>query len=181
MQSCVVSCMRRLVHAGSERRAGVDVKHQRGLLIGDLRLLPGWDRQNVLDPELVKILLPVVDPVQVLGLLDRDRSLSDIAIGSELRQLLLDRGLDLLRGLQLAVHKDMAVLRLLQEETEYRRPVILSRFGQDVDEHLLLLRRCKRHVILDLRAVQPYVLHRTDQNIFRIHFRAHSETHPLHT
>ena len=74
----------------------------------------------------------------------------------------------------------MAVLGLLQEETEHRCPVIFPCVGQYVYEHLLFLRGRKRHMVLDLRAVQADILHGTDDYIFRLCSRADSECHPFH-
>ena len=169
-----------LMHAGPECSSGIDVEDQRRLLIGDLRLLPGRDRQDVVDPELVEILFPVVDPVHILGLLDGDSALAHIRVCAQHGHLLKDGAPHLFGRHGLLIHKDFAVLRLLQEETEHRGPVIFSGVGQDIHEHLLLLRGCQRHMVLDLRPVQADILHGAYDNVLRLGFRADSECHPFH-
>ena len=109
-----------LMHACSESSPGIDMEDQSRFLISDLRLLPGGDRQNIVDPELVEILFPVVDPVYVLGLLNGHRAVSDFGIGPELSQFLQDGSLHLFGRLRLIVHKDAAIFGLLQKETKYR-------------------------------------------------------------
>ena len=160
--------LRRLMHASPEGCAGIDVEDQCRLFVCDLRFFPGRDRQYVVDPELMEILFPVVDPVQVLRLLDDDRALTDLRIGPQHRELIEDLGLHLFRCLGLVVHKDMPVLSLLQKEAEHSCPVVFSGLRQDIHEHLLLFRRRQRDVVLDLRAVQADVLHGTDDNILRL-------------
>ena len=96
------------------------MEDQCGLFVGDLRLLPGRNCQNIVDPELVEILLPVVDPVDVFGLLDGHRAVSDLGISPELSQFLQDGSLHLFGRLGLIVYKDSAVFCLLQKETEHR-------------------------------------------------------------
>ena len=172
--------LRRLVHAGPECRTGIDMKDKRRLFVRDFRLLPRGNRKNVVDPELMEILLPVVDPVQILGLLYSDCSIADVAIGPHLRKLLFDRSLDFFRCPGLIVYEDMPILSLLKEEAQDCCPVIFTCFGQDVHEHLLLLRRREWYMILNLCAIEADVLHGADHDVFRINICTHLKTHPFH-
>ena len=65
------------MHPGTERRAGIDMEHH---FIGILRLdiFPGRDDQDVINIELMEILLPVIDPVNVLRLIHDDGTFSNI-------------------------------------------------------------------------------------------------------
>ena len=65
------------MHAGAECRAGIDMEHH---FIGVFRfdIFPGRDDQDVINIELMEILFPVVDPVNVLCLIYYDGTFSDI-------------------------------------------------------------------------------------------------------
>ena len=65
------------MHAGAKCRTGIDMKHH---LVSIFRfdIFPGRDHQDIIDIELVEILFPVVDPVNVLRLIYHNRSLADI-------------------------------------------------------------------------------------------------------
>ena len=107
-----------LMHAGAESCAGIDVEDQRGLLICDLRLLPGGNGQNIVDPELMEVLLPVVDPVQVLGFFNGDGPLADIGVGAQHGQFLQNVGFHLIGRPGLVVYEHMSVLCLFQKEAQ---------------------------------------------------------------
>ena len=106
------------MHTGAEGCAGIDMEYERGLLIRDLRLLPGGDSQDIVDPELVEVLLPVVDPVQVLCLFNGDGSLADIGEGAQHCHFLQNVGFHFIGRPGLIVYQNAPVLCLFQEEAQ---------------------------------------------------------------
>ena len=173
------------MHAGPESRSGIDVEDQSGNLFLPvfhhlLRLLPGGDYQHIVDPELMEILFPVVDPVDVLSLVDGDSALTHVAESPDLFDLCRHFFTDLLGGLQGLVHHKLPVFGLLEEKAQNGGPVIRGSLGQDIHKHLLLFGCRQRDVVLDLGTAQTDVLHKTDQYIFRFGPGPDPESHPFH-
>ena len=176
--------LRRLMHTRAECRAGVNVKYKARLFlpVSLFRLLPGRDAENIIDPELVKILFPVVDPVLVLRLVHGDRSVPDnIGITPELIEALRDSLPDFL-GFSLASvrHLQRSVFVFLYVKTQNGSAVIGSRRRADIDKHLLFLCSREGNIVLDLGPLKADIFQLADDDVFRIDCRADSETHPLH-
>ena len=173
------------MHAGAEGGTGIYVEDQAGLLFMSVfhdlfRLLPGRDDKDIVDPELVEVLLPVVDPVDVLGLVDADGPLPHVGKGPDLVDLGQHSVPDLLRCADLVVDDQAAVLCFLQKEVQDRGPVVRGALGEDIHEHLLLLRGGQGDVVLDLGPVETDVLHKADQYILCVRPGADPESHPFH-
>ena len=67
------------MHSGSKRCAGINMQNHLVLILR-LHLFPGRNNQYIVNRELMKILLPVVDPVDILRFFNRDCAFSDIQI-----------------------------------------------------------------------------------------------------
>ena len=148
-------------------------------------LFPGRNDQDIIDPELMEILLPVVDPVNILCLFHRDSSFPDIYAGitgpdPEVGNDAFHIPADLVAGLLRAVDQDGASFCFFHIKTQDCRPVVLPGLGQDVHEHLLLLRGCQGYIILDLGSIHTDIHHGADQDILRFTSGSDSEPHPFH-
>ena len=67
------------MHSGSKCRTGINMQNHL-VLIRFLHLFPGRNDQYIINRELMKILLPVVDPVDVFRFFNGNRAFSDIQI-----------------------------------------------------------------------------------------------------
>ena len=76
-----------LMHTGSKRSAGIDMKHH-AVIILRCHVLPRRDYQNIINIELMEVLLPVIDPVDIFGLIHCDAAFSDIHEPAQFLQLL---------------------------------------------------------------------------------------------
>ena len=125
-----------------------------------IRLLSSFftsSQEDIIHIKLVKILLPVVDPVLVLGLAFRDRALPDVREHPQ--------------GVQLLAHTPEhrpAVRVLIQIEAQVRDPVVRRSVRQDVHKHLLFIRLGKRNLVLDLDALHPGIRQGADHEILRL-------------
>ena len=65
------------MHTGAECSTGINMKHH---FIGVFRfdIFPGRNDQDIINIKLMEILLPVVDPVNILGLVHDNGTFSDI-------------------------------------------------------------------------------------------------------
>ena len=68
------------MHSCSECSPRIDMDHH-FITVFRLYFLPGWDDQNVIHIELMKILLPVIYPVHILCLRLFDRTRPHVQIG----------------------------------------------------------------------------------------------------
>ena len=125
-----------------------------------LYLFPGRDDENIIDVELVEILLPVVDPVHILRLGFLDHARSYIQISAHLIQFLP------------YVQKDRSfILFFVQIEGQISRAVIFRNIWQDVHEHLLLIFLRKRHLVLDLHALDSQIHQHAADDVLRLRRR----------
>ena len=173
------------MHAGPESCSGIDVEDQPGLLLMSVLhdrfgFFPGRNHKYIINPELMEVLFPVVDPVDILCLVNGDGSLTQICKGADLLDLCQDLLPDLFRCAFCIIYDEVSVFCLLQEKAEDSSAVIGRSLRQDIHKHLLFFRGCKRHIVLDLGSVQPYILHKADQYILCVRFGADSESHPFH-
>ena len=168
-----------LMHPRPEGRTRINMKDHL-VLIRFLHLFPGRDNKEIINIKLVKILLPVIDPVDILRLVHGNASFSDVAEYPQLLQLPAHIFHDGLLVRLFAVYQKMPVLCFLHEKAEPRNPVILRPIGQDVHEHLLLFRGCQRHLILDLRPFQANIIKGADNYVLRIRYCFYPEFFPFH-
>ena len=169
------------MRTGSEGRTGINVKSQSRLAIRFRRLFPRRDDQNIINPELMEKLLPVIHPVDVLGLFNGNGPISDgIRILTELTDHILHFAANFLRRLLSVLQEKLPVFGLLHIKAQNSTPVISRLFRHNIHKHLLLFRCRQRNMILDLGTAQTDVLHGADQNILRIRCCTNPKPHPLH-
>ena len=100
--------------------------HPRAVAI--FHLLPGWNNQDIVHLEFMKIFLPVVDPVNILRLPFFYRAGSDLSVLTKIIQPFSDRSEDA-RG----------ILVLIKVEIKVGCPVVLPGRKWDINKHLLQL------------------------------------------
>ena len=167
------------MHSGAEGCAGVDVEHH-FLPIIRLYILPGRNHENIIDIELMKILLPVVDPVNVLCLIHGYGTLPDLAEESQLLELTLYIGKNLLHSGGFILQLKRAVLLFFHEEAQISDTVVLGTLRQNVDKHLLLLPCGEGDLVLDLRTLQTNIIKSADDNVLSLRHCLNSKLHPFH-
>ena len=90
------------MHTGSERRARINVQDHLSLILR-FDFLPGRNYQKIVDVKLMEILLPIVDPVDILGFIYRNAAFPDLTEHAQTIQLFLHLFADLRFGYRLAV------------------------------------------------------------------------------
>ena len=168
-----------LMHSRSESGAGVYVQH-RPVLVLRLNILPGRDHQNIVYIKLMKILLPVIDPVQIFRLLHCDRAFTNLAEPAQLLQfplyILQNR---CFIGL-FPQNLQTAILLLLHKKAQISNAVVFLALRKNIHEHLLLLQGSQGNLVLDLSPFQAYVVQRTDDNVFGVRYCFYFEFFPFH-
>ena len=167
------------MHTGSECGAGIDVEYHFFPVVR-LDVLPGGDHKNIVDVELMEILLPVVDPVDILGLVDGHAAFTDVDEHAKLLQLILYTLQNRFHSGRLSRHLQTAVLLLLHEEAKVGYAVIRRSLGKNIHKHLLLLQCSQGNLVLDLRSLQTDIVECADNNIFRLCHCLDLKFHPLH-
>ena len=152
-------------------------------LILRLYLFPGRRYQKFIDIKLMEEVFPVIDPVFIFRLGNRDRSFPDIHKHTQVVKLLL-HALDQLRQINClpAAYQKVRVVRCpikslwqlwffiaffryFHKKAQVCHTVICWSIRQNIHEHLLLFPCGKRHFILNLCTFQPQIVHRTDDDI----------------
>ena len=160
------------MHTGTKCRTRIDVENHLVLILR-LYLFPWWNHEQIINIELMEKLLPVIDPVNILRLRNHDGSLTDIHKVAKVIQLTCD-----------ICHHLICVNRifiaLLNKKAQIRNTIILRSVRQDIHEHLLLLKRRQRYLVLDLCTLKTNVIECTDDDILCIRNRFYGKFLPLH-
>ena len=167
------------MHSRPEGCSRIDMKDHFPLILLLYRF-PGRDHEQIVNIKLVKVLFPVINPVNILRLLHLDASFADITERTKFFQLLPYTRHYRLFVRILSVYLQPAVLCFLHKKTEPGDAVILRPVRKDIHEHLLLLRRCERHLVLYLRPLQANIIKGAYNNIFRFGHRLDLKFFPLH-
>ena len=157
-----------LVHPGSKGGAGIDL-HQQLVLVLLGNGLPGGLDQNVVHGEGLEILLPVVDPVLVLGLGGGDGALSQIREHGQLVQTFLH-----------LFHQLLNVAVVVHVEAHLCHALVRRQLRQNVDEHSLGLPLRERHVVLNLHALDADVVQHAADQIDRLGGGSKCKFFPFH-
>ena len=172
---------RRLVHTCAEGCTRVNVQN---LLIPVLLLhfLPRGNHEKIIYVKLMEILLPVIDPVNILSFGHRDSPVSDIHELTNLLQSLPDpcEYSLFVRTLRHSAQIKRTIFPLLHKEAKVGNPVVRLSFRQDIHKHLLFFQRRKGHFVLDLCPLKPPVVELADYDILRLHNCLYFKFHPLH-
>ena len=167
------------MHARTECRSRIDMKdHLIPVLF--LHFFPGRNHQYVVNIKLVEIFLPVIDPVDILRLVHRYRTLADIHKRAQVFQFLFHLPENLFRRNAFSVHLQHSAVFFFHKKAKVCNAVVFLRFRQNVHKHLLLFRRRQRNLILDLRALQPDIIQCADNNILRFRQRFDFKFYPFH-
>ena len=158
-----------LMHSRSERRARIDMDDHL-ILIFRFDIFPGRDDQNVVHIELMKILFPVIHPVNIFCLRFFDRALSYIHIRGHFLQFFSYVGKDRL-----------LVLIFLKIKTEICHSVVRPDLGQNIYKHLLLVRLSERDTVLDLHSLYSQIHQHAADDILRFCRRFQTESVPFHS
>ena len=150
------------------------------VLILFLNSLPGRYDQDIIHIKLLKILFPVIDPINIFCLIHSNRTFSDIQKISETFQFLIYHGKYLFFCNFFSIYQQFSSLCLFYEKAEVGGTVVLSHLWKDIYKHLLLFQRCKRYVILDLSPFQANIVKSADDNIFRLRFCLDLKFLPFH-
>ncbi len=168
------------MHACSKSRARIDMQYFLVCILRPHRL-PRRDHKQIVYVELVKILFPVVDPVNVFRLRHRHRAFPYLHKKPQSVQLFFDLFHDSIPVCRHTIHFQTAVFFLFYKKAQISYAVILRSFRQDIYEHLLLLQRRQWNLILDLRAFQSDIIESAYDDIFRLRNCLDPEFCPFHT
>ena len=133
-------------------------------------LLPGGLDQDVVHGKGLKILLPVVDPVLVLGLRGRQGPGAQIRIGGHLIQA----GFHIFQNL-------LHILLRIQIEAHLGYPLVRRKLRKDVDEHPLCLLLRQGDIVLNLDPLNAQIVQHAADKIHRLCGGGQSKFFPFHT
>ena len=104
-----------LMHSCSEGSARINMQYQL-ILVRGLYILPGRDHQDIINVELMEVLLPVVDPIDILCLIYSHAAFSDIHKLLQIFQLLFYGSQYAFHICALSVYLQAAILLLFYKE-----------------------------------------------------------------
>ncbi len=157
------------MHPCAERRPRINMDDHL-ILILRRNLLPGRNDQHIVNGKLIKILLPVINPVHILCLGLFNLCLSHVHISPDLRKLLLYSG----------KHRLLIFLHI-QIETDIGGSVVLPELRKDIYKHLCLLLRRKGYFILNLHSLNPKLHQTAADHVLCLRSSLDSEFIPFHT
>ena len=157
-----------LMHTCTEGCTRIDMDDHAVFILW-LYLFPGRNNEDIVHIELLEELLPVVDPVLVLGLARGDRTVTDIHKLSQLIQLTARISNDRIQ-----------ILILIHIEIQICDTIVLRHIRHHTDKHGFLVRLRKRFFILDLRPLQTNLSQRRNDDILGICLCFYCNLIPFH-
>ena len=113
-------------------------------------LFPGRLDQDVIYGERLEILLPVVDPILILGLGDSNCALADI-----------DKLTQIIESFLNVAQKVLEIAQVFEIEAHLCSAIVRRKFRENVDKHALRVCLRQRYVILDLNALNTKLIEHT--------------------
>ena len=128
-----------LMHTCSESCSRINVQYLL-ILIFRFHFFPGRDNQQIIYIELVKILLPVIDPVNIFCFRYHNRAFSNIQEGFQILQLSLHtcHYRICIYGLSKKLHR--SIFFFFYKEAQISNSIILWSIRENVYKHLLFLK-----------------------------------------
>ena len=150
------------------------------ILIFLFHLFPGRNDQDIIHIKLLKILLPVINPVNIFCLIHENTSFSNLTEHSETIQLFPHRCENFLLCRRRSIQHKSALFIFFHKKTEIGNSIILRTFRKDIHKHLLFLHSRQRNLVFNLGSFQSNIIKRTDNNIFCLCYCLYLKFLPFH-